>query len=922
MKKILLLCASLYIYNNVYAQDPSSTPVVSNASLQIPFGKADTNLNFNWKAQGKKTPIEWGFDLAWLSEDNVRRGMAFSGKEVVDIMRLSFQPTYSVESGTFNSAQLKDLNSRISIVKKYCKEDITYNINCDHASLDEWYNDACRTSAERAEHWAKLIDMTADYYKSKGLTRLVSISPLNEPDYEWHELPTFKHRKADFLEINKLLKTGEAYKDKYADVRLCGGNTLNDDMAYEWWNYLKAYLDEGNTHQLAGSFDNYASFYEKLTAAGHHATNDELHNTMEAMVGVEYGMQTGIWWGTAERARGQFMKATYQGNPGDRLAYAENRPKWTAASVYRHADGTVQAFIGSSERQASTTSYAFISEDRDVYFNGMGPLRYYVSEIPGGTAYQTGQTNAETVIDMQSGEDVQPYINGTYRIVNKFANKSTGKGKYLGFKSNPGTNWKQLEQNYIPASKKDTVYQQWMVTPVDTRIGGDYSYYDFKMVGNNDLRFDILNWSLTAGGQVGSFPGGLGNNEQWYLQYAGDGWFYIRSKHSNLALSCSSTTVNAGNVTQQNFNATDEKQMWRFIPSNVEYDRNVPASPTSLTATALPASVQLTWQASEDEDVAEYIVLRTEKGAEDWNTIARGVAGTSFTDNTAEAGTEYEYAVCSMDGSLNRSEKSNIAEASPSNEKALICRLSFDENLYDNTDNGNHAVSTKAQFNSKNIKEGTAELNLTGNGEFVMLPSTVSHHDALTVSFWLKRTSTLRNNEQIFEFGNSIDEHIALTPTSNTKMRLTMAHEGKQEYLDATVSFTGYRYFTVTLDGTTGTVAIYQNGQLVATKENLTFNPKDIRATCHLLGATAFSSNPSLKGSMDDFRIYNYAMSGDEVKELYSLATTILEVNAEEGLNSAECDYSAQTYDLNGRPATSAKTNKVVIENGKKKIQK
>lgn len=37
------------------------------------------------------------------------------------------------------------------------------------------------------------------------------------------------------------------------------GNTLNSDQALPWYNYLKDQLDEGNTHQLAGSFDNFAN---------------------------------------------------------------------------------------------------------------------------------------------------------------------------------------------------------------------------------------------------------------------------------------------------------------------------------------------------------------------------------------------------------------------------------------------------------------------------------------------------------------------------------------------------------------------------------------------------------------------------------------------------------------------------------------
>ena len=75
-----------------------------------------------------------------------------------------------------------------------------------------------------------------------------------------------------------------------------GGNTLNCDEALPWYNALKDYLDEGNTHQLAGSFDNYALFFQTVKNDGKVVTADELHNVGEAIVGVEYGMENGIWW--------------------------------------------------------------------------------------------------------------------------------------------------------------------------------------------------------------------------------------------------------------------------------------------------------------------------------------------------------------------------------------------------------------------------------------------------------------------------------------------------------------------------------------------------------------------------------------------------------------------------------------------------
>ena len=97
-----------------------------------------------------------------------------------------------------------------------------------------------------------------------------------------------------------------------------------------------------------------------MRAGGKYATAGELHNVMEAMVGVEYGMQTGIWWGSAEQARGEFMKAS----AGERLGYAENRKAWSAASVYRAPSGRVQAFLGCSERQARPSTYKARVEKR------------------------------------------------------------------------------------------------------------------------------------------------------------------------------------------------------------------------------------------------------------------------------------------------------------------------------------------------------------------------------------------------------------------------------------------------------------------------------------------------------------------------------------------------------------------------------
>ena len=207
---------------------------------------------------------------------------------------------------------------------------------------------------------------------------MTSVLPFNEPDYtEWGE-----GTQAHFKAIAKLIKEDPDMEG----IRVCGGNTLNCDQASPWYNYMKPYIDEGNTHQLAGAFRTYAAFFEEVRRDGLHATADELHNSMEAFVAVHYGLQTGIWWGYDGLARGDICKAT---NGGQELGYGENRNAWAAGAVYRLPNGSVEAFVGVSERQANKNWIDIIATDRDVFYEGYGPVRTYQQFLPGDGVYSS-----------------------------------------------------------------------------------------------------------------------------------------------------------------------------------------------------------------------------------------------------------------------------------------------------------------------------------------------------------------------------------------------------------------------------------------------------------------------------------------------------------------------------------------------------
>ena len=344
MKHATLLIISCFMLAPCHAQ------VVTKADVTIPFDLSQTGHRFN---------PTWGLDQAWISEQNLRKGVNHMGKENVGIGRSAYRFTKPlVNDSALASDIINVIKQRAGIFDIVNKSlPIVFTADQEAGTCDYFVvNKKCNV-----EHWAAMINSHVHWMQQNTQHPIVGVSPFNEPDY-WstEEGATIEKQ----VQIAKLLR--ENYP-RMEGVNMVGGNTLNDDKALAWYTTGKQYYDWGNTHQLAGSFDNYASFNQQLVKDGKVGYNDEMHNVTEAMTGLEYGMTVGIWWGFDSRARGEFCDIS---SHGERLGYGEHRDNWTSASVYRHDDGRVKAFIGTSERQAKNTSYQFVSLDRDVYFDG------------------------------------------------------------------------------------------------------------------------------------------------------------------------------------------------------------------------------------------------------------------------------------------------------------------------------------------------------------------------------------------------------------------------------------------------------------------------------------------------------------------------------------------------------------------------
>ena len=868
--KIFILSALLlFVSSHSMAQEDR---IPSTSSFLSPTAASDRMVVFSISGEGKRFQPTWGLDQAWISEQNFRKGINHMGKENIGIGRSAFRVKNALVDDSKLDSDAKNAHSQRNRIFNILRDDLPLVLTCDQeAGVAAYYRSGNNANVEK---WAKMLNAHVEHLNSTSKHPVVGVSPFNEPDYWTEEGATVNNSR----DIAKKLK--EDYP-LFSNIAIVGGNTLNDDKAASWYTPGKEYYDWGNTHQLAGSMNNYKAFYQLLARDGKIGYNDEMHNVAEAFIGLEYGMTVGIWWGFDSRARGEFCDISRH---GERLAYAEHPENWTAATVYRHDDGRVKAFMGSSERQAYTTTYQFLSTDHDVYYDGVGPTREIKKTIHGGTGYQKGQKNAECVIDVTWGADVQPSaISGTYKIMNKASLMVLAEQGY----SDGNTNISQA--NYMGNAK-----QQWIVQPAGSDVDGDYSFYIIKSV--NDGKFmDVLNFSTASGGNIISFGSGTpSTNQQWYLEYAGDGYYYIRNRESALYMTLTSNSKVTGiNINQQNKLSDPTRQLWRFLPLDAELETDAPAPPTHLTATAQSASVLLEWDANQEADLDGYMIIRSEKGLDNWNTIARKVKSTKFIDNSCCKGKEYVYAVKAIDYSENQSEVSESAEVALTGEPAMIAHWVMNDNVLDETANqlDGAAFGNPIYVASNNANvEGKKSLSLNGSSQFVQLPYEIASTEAMTFAAWVNWRASATANQRIFDFGNGPSQYMYLTPSDGTRVCFVVNDGNNTQELRTSNRLSTLLWKHVAITISRDSTVIYIDGEKAAHTDAITIMPSDIHPVLNYIGRGQNTKDPFLKAYMEDVRIYNYALNAEEVKGIMDDGTNgIRQTNSEQ-------TFSAPSY--------------------------
>ena len=236
-----------------------------------------------------------------------------------------------------------------------------------------------------------------------------------------------------------------------------------------------------------------------------------------------------------------------------------------------------------------------------------------------------------------------------------------------------------------------------------------------------------------------------------------------------------------------------------------------------------------------------------------------------YTDDGLEPLTQYVYTVTMRDSAGNISGSSSAAAVKTFgtlDQPTAIYR--FEGNVLDGQGVFNAAAYGEPEYVAGKV--GSQAISFDGGDDYLTIPSGTVNLDDITIACWFYLDSA-NTWQRIFDFGNDTNQYLFLTPNSGSgTLRFAIKNGGSEQALETDSPATGgWMHTAVTLNGNVG--SLYINGILVDSAE-ITIDPSDFNSQVNYIGDSQWSSDPLFNGKIDDFRIYNYALSLEEVEFL------------------------------------------------------
>ena len=291
-------------------------------------------------------------------------------------------------------------------------------------------------------------------------------------------------------------------------------------------------------------------------------------------------------------------------------------------------------------------------------------------------------------------------------------------------------------------------------------------------------------------------------------------------------------------------------------------------SPTSGSAyTSLANTINLGGNVTEGGSGIAGVTWSSDKGGSGTASGTTGwtISGISLTDG------DTIIAVTATDGAGNTgTDTITVSYSETPTSSGLSALYTFDEGsgatAYDTSGNGNNGIINGATWTAG--KYGSA-LSFNGTNNYVSISNSLPAFSEFTCAAWVQ-VADLSANRGIFTSGGFNSSGFRFRVNKDGSVWLMVAGGGNYNtVLTATGVIQSGSFYHISVTGKSGQyMRVYVNGVLA--KEKITTQTVDTPTAHGYIGTSWSTSSELMNGIIDDIRIYNRALSDQEIADLYN----------------------------------------------------
>jgi hypothetical protein len=206
---------------------------------------------------------------------------------------------------------------------------------------------------------------------------------------------------------------------------------------------------------------------------------------------------------------------------------------------------------------------------------------------------------------------------------------------------------------------------------------------------------------------------------------------------------------------------------------------------------------------------------------------------------------------------------------------SLVAHYAMENSVQDSSGNGYDGTAFNDPTYGPSLPGEGQALQFDGFADYVELPigPLLSTLTDSTFATWVNFPGTGGDWQRIFDFGTSSSEGYMFlcprVPAGPIRFAITPAAGASESILETTRQLpSGWHHLAIVIDSANMQMQLYLDGEVAASGPTATL-PTDLgNTTQNWLGRSQYAADAYFTGSLDEFRIYDRALSAGEVRYL------------------------------------------------------